>query len=133
MHVTEFTGPAMIEAAVAIAIFATMAFVVAPLLLWSSLRRLRARVTRDLDRIFEAVDLVRLEQQQIAAALASGAGAPPRAAAARSPAARPAAREDYESALELAAAGVNPDEIVERCGLRASEARILVAMRGRRQ
>ncbi len=89
---------------------------------WRAFRRMREVVQRDLARIFEQVDLLRLDNQQELAM--------------ERPPATPLARLQvvdaslgYAAALELAACGADEAEITARCGLSAPEARILVAMR----
>jgi alpha-ketoglutarate-dependent taurine dioxygenase len=99
--------------------------------------KLRMLLTRDLARIFEQLDLVRFESQQLAEQGASAAShavtrvipAPSRPLRERAPASLPG--EDYAAALQLAASGADQREIVARCGVSASEARILVAMHGK--
>ena len=91
---------------------------------WRSFRRMRQLLQRDLERIFEQVDLMRFDaQQEPATEAVPSAG----------PAARAAVEDTslgYAAALELAARGADEAEITARCGLSAPEARILVAMRG---
>jgi hypothetical protein len=95
---------------------------------WRALQRMRQAVQRDLARIFEQVDLLRLDAQQ--------------APAVTTPAMpQTVALDDiptldtgggYAAALELASRGADEQEITVRCGLSRAEARILVAMRGLR-
>jgi hypothetical protein len=90
---------------------------------WRILRRMRQAMQRDLARIFEQVDLLRLDSQQsmdLEAAPAPAFAAAPPADAGLS----------YAAALELASRGADENEITARCGLSGAEARILVAMRG---
>ena len=94
---------------------------------WRALRRMREVVQRDLARIFEQVDLLRLDHQQ------ELAPAPGPARTVATPATILPATDTgvgYAAALELAARGADESEIRARCGLSAPEARILVAMRG---
>jgi hypothetical protein len=90
-------------------------------------RKLRLLLTRDLARIFEQLDLVRFESQQLGEQSANAA--PTRLLRERTAATPPG--EDYAAALQLAASGADQREIVARCGVSASEARILVAMHGK--
>ena len=90
---------------------------------WRAFRRMREVVQRDLARIFEQVDLLRLDNQQELVADRTAIAQPVRLAAAD-------ASLGYAAALELASCGANEAEIMARCGLSAPEARILVAMRG---
>lgn len=93
---------------------------------WRALRRMRQAVQRDLARIFEQVDLLRLDAQQ--SSLASSVPAAPPVSLASVPTLD--AGVGYAAALELAARGADEREITGRCGLTTAEARILVAMRG---
>jgi hypothetical protein len=95
---------------------------------WRALRRMRLAVQRDLARIFEQVDLLRLDTQQMPATQAAPALAIPTIALADVPTLD--AGIGYAAALELAARGADEREITSRCGLSSAEARILVAMRG---
>lgn len=119
--------------------------------------RLRHEVTRDLARIFEQLDLVRFETQQLREA-------PPRPAAAPVTALRPVersapritidrmaqrapgergilaaapelaaqSRDSYSEAARMAADGAQAPEIAAKCGLAAGEARILVGLQAAR-
>ena len=93
---------------------------------WRALRRMRQSVQRDLARIFEQVDLLRLDAQQAALSPSVPGTAP--VALANVPTLD--AGVGYAAALELAARGADEREITGRCGLTSAEARILVAMRG---
>jgi hypothetical protein len=90
---------------------------------WRASRRMREVVQRDLARIFEQVDLLRLDNQQEFAMDTTPVATPAR---------RPVADTSlgYAAALELAAHGAGEAEITARCGLSTAEARVLVAMRG---
>lgn len=93
---------------------------------WRWSRRTRQLLQRDLERIFEQVDLMRFDVQQQPATEGVVFAAP-----ATRPTA-PGPNPGYATALELAADGASEKEITARCGLSAAEARILVAMRGLR-
>jgi hypothetical protein len=95
---------------------------------WRALQRMRQAVQRDLARIFEQVDLLRLDAQQAPAAAAPAV--PQTVALADIPTLDSGV--GYAAALELAARGADEQEITVRCGLSRAEARILVAMRGLR-
>lgn len=86
------------------------------LLLRAQLRRLGRQSARDLQRIFEQLDLMRLDaQEQLARAPTL---LPP-----------PVAEEvDYRTAARLAERGTSMREIAERCGLVSGEARVLIAL-----
>jgi len=110
-----------------------------------SLTRLRHDVTRDFARIFEQLDLVRFETQQLRESQlprpAVAAAIPLRAverAAQRAPGERgilqgaPAVRDSYSDAARMAAEGAEAREIAEKCGLAGGEARILVGLQAAR-
>ena len=103
---------------------------------WRAVIRLRTLLQGDLARIFEQMDLLRFDSQQLSTAtpVASNAtAAVPTLAPAATRASREAVTlhgEDYAAALELAARGADQREITARCGLGLAEARILVAMHG---
>jgi hypothetical protein len=80
--------------------------------------RTRRLLQRDLERIFEQLDLLTQEQQE--------------AALTPVPVARPLNCSDYPAALEMAARGASEHELLEQCGVSSAEARILVAMQGQR-
>lgn len=82
--------------------------------------RTRRLLQRDLARIFEQLDLLTQEQQEAALV------------AVPAPAARPLHSGDYPAALELAARGAGHQDLMQQCGVSAAEARILVALQGRR-
>lgn len=90
---------------------------------WRWVRRTHQLLQRDLERIFEQVDLVRFDAQQQPVAEAAGPVATEKRVAAQD------TGLGYAAALELAASGASEAEITKRCGLSAPEARILVAMR----
>jgi hypothetical protein len=98
--------------------------------------RLRNVLQADLARLFEQMDLLRFDSQQLSSATPTAS-----AVAAAVPTLVPAAArvprevhtlqgEDYAAALELASRGADQREITARCGLNPAEARILVAMHG---
>ena len=105
-----------------------VALVAVTLLLRAQLRRVGSQSARDLQRVFEQLDLMRLDaQEQLARAptvlpLASA----PRGAAAAAPGA--AEIVNYRTAARLAECGTSMREIAERCGLVSGEARVLVAL-----
>lgn len=121
------------------------------LLLQAQLRRLRRQSSCDLQRVFELLDLMRLDtQEQMALAPTVNPPAWPVADAAGSvastmpPAMPPAAQPlnerlpstdwrsndevDYRAAARLAERGTSMREIAERCGLAAGEAKVLIAL-----
>jgi len=96
------------------------------LLHYAQLRGVRLRTARALERIFEQLDLLRLDALEHASA---------------APAPRPARSEgrvltdagstnsvDYRAATRLAERGTPIQEIAERCGLVSGEARVLLAL-----
>ena len=110
---------------------------------WRAQRRLRSLLRVEMSRIFEQIDLLRLDTMQ---PLAEGVGTTrsvPAVIATTVPAPRAAPApisfnrtvslptgEAYAAALELAARGADQSELTMRCGLGRDEARILVAMQG---
>jgi len=104
------------------------AFGAVTLLLWAQLRRLESQSSRDLQRIFEQLDLMRLDAQE---QLARAPTVLPLSSAARAAAqAEQSAAEavNYRTAARLAECGTSMREIAERCGLVTGEARVLVAL-----
>lgn len=111
-------------------------------------RRTRRRVLDTLERVFEQLDLLRLDAQPLPADPVPGALTHPMQAQApvRTPAsaaaamceapvapapravAPPAELADYQTAARLAAHGAPLAEIAERCGVVAGEARVLQAL-----
>jgi len=105
-----------------------VALVAVTLLLRAQLRRVGSQSARDLQRVFEQLDRMRLDAQELLARaptvlpLASA----PRGAAAAAPGA--AEIVNYRTAARLAECGTSMREIAERCGLVSGEARVLVAL-----
>jgi hypothetical protein len=114
------------------------------LVLSFTLRRGHRAHRTELARVFEQLDLLRFDAQQVAAAAAAapGSGGVPAAAGAAGAAREAAqlaallAREpdlvggagDYYAAAQLAARGSSAAEIANRCGIVNGEARVLVAL-----
>ncbi|MFO1401139.1 MAG: hypothetical protein U1F06_06450 [Steroidobacteraceae bacterium] len=117
------------EAALAAAIVALALVLVLEL---RSTQRLRRVVGLELGRIFEQLDLVRFENQQLLEQRVgeAPAGAPPIPVACVPAAGRAAA--DYGVAAQLAAAGADAAEIASRAGLGSGEARMLAALQSAR-
>ena len=112
---------------------------VVTLLLQAQLRRLRRQSNRDLQRVFELLDLMRLDaQEQLAQAptinppMSTTINAPYALTAASTKPLRRDLRSsdevDYRAAARLAERGSSLREIAERCGLVSGEARVLVAL-----
>ncbi len=104
------------------------------------MRRTRRRVLGTLERVFEQLDLMRLDaspgDEPLLAPVLAPAPAATRAAAARPAAATPAPvapaeLADYQAAARLAAHGAPLAEIAGRCGVVAGEARVLLALQQR--
>jgi hypothetical protein len=100
---------------------------------WRAQRRLRSTLQVELSRIFEQIDLLRLDTMQSAEEPAAVPAAPSEARAAEHVVTFQRATalpngEAYAAALELAARGADQGELTARCGLGRDEARILVAM-----
>ena len=113
--------------------------------------RLRREVTRDLTRIFEQLDLVRFETQQLRESQAPPPLRPvsspvaslrpiersqrapgERGILAPAPPVATTARDNYSDAARMAADGAEAREIAEKCGLASGEARILVGLQAAR-
>ena len=110
------------------------------------MRRTRRRVLGTLERVFEQLDLMRLDTQpedvpELAPVRVAAVARPDVASgrAARAPLARanpgasvaPAELADYQTAARLAARGAPLAEIADRCGVVAGEARVLLALQQR--
>ena len=96
------------------------------LLHYVQLRGVRLRTARALERIFEQVDLLRLDAMEHA----SAAPVPhaPRPEQRAPGAAGSAESADYRAATRLAESGTSVQEIAARCGLVSGEARVLLAL-----
>ncbi len=117
------------EAALAAAVLALALVLVLEL---RSTQRLRRLVGQELARIFEQLDLVRFESQQL---LEQRSAEPPRPLPAVPVASVPLAEcatADYGTAARLAAAGADAAEIATRAGLASGEARVLAALQSAR-
>ncbi len=108
---------------------------------WRAQRRLRALLRVEMSRIFEQIDLLRLdtmrplseeggEPRSMPAVMATTITAPRAAPLSFNRSVSLPTGEAYAAALELAARGANQSELTTRCGLGRDEARILVAMQG---
>ncbi len=106
-------------------------------LLIGALRRSQRTLQAELARIFEQLDLLRFDAQQLAAGTAAPAATPGVGVAREAAlAAAVMAREtdivsgagDYYAAAQLAARGSSAVEIANRCGIVNGEARVLVAL-----
>jgi hypothetical protein len=112
------------EAALAAAILALALVLVLEL---RSTQRLRRLVGQDLARIFEQLDLVRFENQQLLEQRPAEAVRPPPVVPVVTPLPE-RGRSDYGVAARLAAAGAGAEEISARAGLATGEARVLAAL-----
>ena len=116
------------EAALAAAILALALVLVMEL---RSTQKLRRLVGQELARIFEQLDLVRFENQQLLEQRPVEAPRPPL----NVPVAVPMMERggsDYGAAARLAAAGAGAQEIAARAGLATGEARVLAALQSAR-
>ena len=95
------------------------------LLHYAQLRGVRLRTARALERIFEQLDLLRLDALEHASAPVPRA---PRSEQRAPSNAGSAASVDYRAATRLAERGTPIQEIAERCGLVSGEARVLLAL-----
>jgi hypothetical protein len=100
---------------------------------WRAQRRLQSVMRLELSRIFEQIDLLRLDalhSPSAADAAPVATSRPVTSTAPRQHALTLSNGEAYAAALELAARGADHSELTARCGLGRDEARILVAMQG---
>ncbi len=116
-----------------------IALAMVTVLLQAQLRRLRRQSSCDLQRVFELLDLMRLDSQE-QLAMAPTVNSPAEAHYAIASAAPPPERPspavvrginedvDYRAAARLAERGTSMREIAERCGLASGEARVLIAL-----
>lgn len=95
-----------------------------------SVARLRRSLNHDMARLFEQLDLVRFDSQQLADAAPTVSAALP--VVQPLPVALPPGA-NYAAALQLAADGADPEELVARCGMSRGEARILASMHSGRR
>ena len=105
------------------------------------LRRTRHRVLGTLERVFEQLDLMRLDAQPLDDPMPAPVRIPVPASAEPLRSARPQAvpaaafapteLTDYQAAARLAANGTPLAEIAERCGVASGEARVLLALQQR--
>lgn len=94
-----------------------------------SIKLLRRALDNQLGRVFEQLDLMRFETQQPVGvesrAPVAAAQEPPPSAGASSPL---SGGNAYAAAAALASTGMRPEEIAQRCGLAAGEARLLASL-----
>jgi hypothetical protein len=94
-----------------------------------SIKLLRRSMDTHLDRVFEQLDLLRLDKLPIEAdSTHSEPLRPPLVIT--TPVSPPAqiAGNGYAAAAALASAGMRPEEIAKRCGLAAGEAKLLASL-----
>jgi len=94
-----------------------------------SIKLLRRSMDSHLDRVFEQLDILRLDRQPIEAG--GTQDEPPRATLATTTAVNPPAAiagNAYTAAAALASTGMQPEEIAQRCGLAAGEAKLLASL-----
>lgn len=109
---------------------AVLALALVLLLELRSTLRLRRLVGQELARIFEQLDLLRFENQQLLEQRTQDGARP--AAPIAAPPVRDRDRSDYGIATRLAAAGAGAQEIAARTGLATGEARVLVSLQDAR-
>jgi len=93
----------------------------------SAAELLGAHAHRDAERIFEQLDLLRVDAQELSATAGVGAGVGAGTHGYHVTETN-AGGADYGAAARLAAKGTGIQEISERCGIVSGEARILVAL-----
>jgi hypothetical protein len=93
-----------------------------------SIKLLRRSMDAHLGRVFEQLDLMRFDKQpddtNTGESLQARAPAPVTASATASP----VGNNSYAAAAALASTGMQPEEIAQRCGLAAGEARLLASL-----
>lgn len=96
-----------------------------------SIKMLRRSMDNSMGRVFEQLDLMRFEQNPAEDAPPRPSAVAKSAPAQLSPAAvatAPAAGNAYAAAAALASTGMRAEEIAQRCGLAAGEARLLASL-----
>jgi hypothetical protein len=93
-----------------------------------SIKLLRRSMDAHLGRVFEQLDLMRFDKQPDDTN--SGESLQPRTAApvTAGATASPVGNNSYAAAAALASTGMQPEEIAQRCGLAAGEARLLASL-----
>jgi hypothetical protein len=102
-----------------------------------NLARLRDTGRRDVQRLFEQMDLTLGELRDVSASLAGGLAAigdlrmrQETARTATPPPAAPATARSYDIALRLARNGASRDELMSNCGMSRHEAELAVRLHG---
>ena len=90
-----------------------------------SIKLLRRSMDTHLGRVFEQLDLMRFDKQP--EDMNSGEVSSP-APVTASATASPVSNNSYAAAAALASTGMQPEEIAQRCGLAAGEARLLASL-----
>lgn len=116
-------------------VFAAVAVVASGALLARGLRRARAATRRDLQRLFEQLDLcmgalhgVAEAQARLETSLAALQGRLD--AESRTPPAPPSPARSYDIALRLARSGARREELMAHCGMSRHEAELAVRLHG---
>jgi hypothetical protein len=92
-----------------------------------SIKLMRHAMDAHLGRVFEQLDLLRFDQQPVAIKPNEGTTASKTIVPAATPA--PSSGGDaYAAAAALASTGMRPEDIAQRCGLAAGEARLLASL-----
>jgi hypothetical protein len=94
-----------------------------------SIKLMRRAMDSHLGRVFEQLDLLRFEQQPIEARPGDSGSASQAftSTAVQAPAALSGGNA-YAAAAALASTGMRPEDIAQRCGLAAGEARLLASL-----
>jgi Protein of unknown function (DUF2802) len=93
-----------------------------------SIKLMKRAMDTHLGRVFEQLDLLRLDQQPAPIGASQGEAARAPAAAATSAATPLSGGNPYAAAAALASTGMSAEEIARRCGLAAGEARLLASL-----
>jgi hypothetical protein len=97
-----------------------------------SIKQLRRTMDKSMGRVFEQLDLLRFDNQPGESAARQPATVRPLVTAAN-PNSPPTNGNPYAAAAALASTGMRPEEIAQRCGLAAGEARLLASMAAARE
>jgi hypothetical protein len=93
-----------------------------------SIKLLRRSMDSHLGRVFEQLDLLRFEKQPDDMNIGESVPVRLSAPVTASVTASPVSNTSYAAAAALASTGMQPEEIAQRCGLAAGEARLLASL-----
>jgi hypothetical protein len=93
-----------------------------------SIKLLRRALESQLGRVFEQLDLMRFDTQQAVDSQVPVAAIPVEPPASATDTSPLSGGNAYAAAAALASTGMRPEEIAQRCGLAAGEARLLASL-----